>query len=111
MRAGVSKKLSNCARQSYETIHGEVVLDIVFDRVLGREEEDVVFIAGAVGVVVEVVYHQARPVLRKHNVHFKQKAGDGARDSALARKSEEHVGSGIDEFDDQVGCQGRAQAF
>jgi hypothetical protein len=44
-----------------------------------------VLLAGAVGVVVEVVYDQARPVLRKYDVQFEQKAADGARDSALAR--------------------------
>jgi hypothetical protein len=64
MRAGVSKKLSDCARQSHETIHREVVLDILARKFGSREKEDVVFLVGALGVIVEVVHHQACPVLR-----------------------------------------------
>ena len=70
MRAGVSKKLSDCARQSHETIHREVVLDILARKFGSREKEDVVFLVGALGVIVEVVHHQACPVLRELNVQF-----------------------------------------
>ena len=68
-------------------------------------------LAGAVGIVVEVIHHHARPVLRKRNVQLQQKAANGGRDSALSREGEKHVGTSIDEFDDRVGCQGGAEAL
>lgn len=68
-------------------------------------------LAGAVGIVVEVVHDQARPVLGKRNIEFQQKAADGGRDCALSRKSKENIGTGIDELDDRVGGQGRTEAF
>ena len=68
-------------------------------------------LASALGIVVEVIHHQACPVLRKHDVQLQQKAADGGRDSALSRQGEEHVGTSIDEFDDRVGCQGGAETF
>ena len=67
--------------------------------------------ASAVGIIVEVIHHQARPVLGKHNVQLQQKAADGGRDSALSREGEKHVGTGIDEFDDRVGCQSGTETF
>ena len=68
-------------------------------------------LAGAVGVVVEVIHHQACPVLRKRNVQLQQKAADGGRDGALAREGKKHVGASINELDDRVGCQGRTETF
>lgn len=68
-------------------------------------------LARAVGIVVEVIHHQARSVLGKHNVQLQQKAADGGRDSALSRKRKENIGTSIDELDNRVGCQSGAEAF
>ena len=68
-------------------------------------------LAGAVGIVVEVIHHQACPVLRKRNIQLQQKAADGGGNGTLSRKGEKHVGTSIDEFDDRVGCQSGTEAF
>lgn len=103
MRAGISEKLSNCARQSHETVDREVALDILAGGAGGGNQKHIVLVACAVGIVVEVIHHHARPVLRKHNVQFEQKAADGAWYSALTRQGKKYVGSRVDKLDNRVG--------
>lgn len=67
--------------------------------------------ARALGVVVEVIYHQACPVLRKHDVQLGEQAADCAGDGALARQGKEDIRSGIDKVDDQIGSQRRPKAL
>lgn len=99
---GVSESLPNAAGEGNDfpslAIALEEVLHIWSYGVWSGEQDDIVLLCGADGVVVEVVYHQGIAICRKVDVEFEEKRDEGRWGRDGGGEGQEDVAAAVDEL-------------
>lgn len=103
--------LRSSARNSEDTGAVEEGLDIGAEGPRPLEEEDVVLLGGRDGVVVEMIDNDAGAVIGKVDVSFEEEGADSAGSRGLARKGEQDVAVLVQEVQDVLGGQVRAESY
>lgn len=88
----------------------EVVLGARAVPARGGHEHDVVVVGGGLGVVVEVVDDETRALGGDLDVQLEEEGVEGGRDGLGGAQGEEDVAAGVEEVEEELGCQVGAES-